>query len=82
MHTTIGFMGHLEQIYATEQFTQQICRFKDVINYKIAFSAWGAKAISSHDVVFRLWTNCLYVGCYLIGLTKLQSIRKLFLNIT
>lgn len=39
MDTTIGFKGHLEQIYATEEITQQICRFKDVINYKIAFSA-------------------------------------------
>lgn len=27
MHTTIGFTGHLDQIYATEQIMQQICRF-------------------------------------------------------
>lgn len=37
MHTSTDFFkGHLEQIYATEQITQQICSFKDVLNYKIA----------------------------------------------
>lgn len=27
MRTTTGFMGHLEQIYATEQIMLQICSF-------------------------------------------------------